>query len=70
MAPDPDKETVVKGSANGTKKGSKYEWAGAARYKVYEKKRRDTLNVKMESLAQLLPNFDQADILNRLRKPV
>ena len=55
MAPDPDKG----GGLKGRKKGARHAWAGADKYKDYEKKRRDMMNEKMEALAQLLPNFDK-----------
>ena len=56
MAPrDPDKSRLKASSSSVKSKG----WSGAYKYKEYEKKRRDAINVKMEALCKLLPNFDQ-----------
>jgi hypothetical protein len=54
MAPDPDKM----GNVKGRKKG-KQEQPGACKYKFYEKRRRDIINEKMDTLAQLIPTFDK-----------
>ncbi len=57
MAPDPDKASVLVKEKR-SKKVSKHDWAGADKYKEYEKKRRDNFTLKMNTLCRLLPNFD------------
>ncbi len=60
MAPDPDKASVLVKEKR-SKKVSKHDWAGADKYKEYEKKRRDNFTLKMNTLCRLLPNFDRTE---------